>query len=348
MLTKVLSAFVVASVILLGHCDNLRAQALNSQADDNQKATHQGRSEHAIPDLPFPITSFGAATIGTKLYVYGGHTGEAHAYVNEDQNEKLLVIDLTSEQPEWTEITVNEKLQGLGMVAYKSEVIILGGFTALNKRGEKQNLKSQAHVRAFDVVKKSWRDLPPLPEPRSSHDAALIGSTIYVVGGWNMQGGKETRWHSTAWALDMSAAEPQWNKIADPPFTRRAVATVAHENKLFVIGGMNEDSSPTKEAEYYDPQNNTWHDAASIIGNKDMAGFGAAGWSLNGTLVITSYEGDIERWDASKQQWVGVGKTKDARFFNRILPINSKQLVSIGGANMEVGKYTGIELIDLE
>lgn len=299
--------------------------------------------------LPFPITSFGAATIGKNLYVYGGHTGDAHAYVNDDQNDKLLVLDLASDKREWTELSTNEKLQGLGMVAYKNEVIIVGGFTAMNKKGEKQNLKSQTHVRAFDVEKKSWRDLPALPEPRSSHDAALIGSTIYVVGGWNMQGnGEDTDWHTTAWAMDLAAADPQWKKIADPPFTRRAVATVAHDNKLFVIGGMNENGGPTKDTEIYDPQSNTWHDASSIIGEKAMAGFGAAGWSINGTLFITSHEGDVERWDPQNKIWVAVGKTKEARFFNRLLPVNDKQLISIGGANMEVGKYTEVEFIDLE
>jgi len=348
MLTKLLSLYGLACAVLLGNCDSLRAQKLEPQTMDDPKSTNQDPAKHSIPDLPFPITSFGAATIGTKLYVYGGHMGDAHAYVNEDQNNKLLVFDLNSENPAWTEVTTNEKLQGLGMVAYENEVIILGGFTALNTRGQKQNLKSQTYVRAFDVEKKSWRDLPSLPEPRSSHDASIIGSTIYVVGGWNMRGGEETKWHSTAWELDLSAAEPKWKKIADPPFTRRAVATVAHENKLFVIGGMNEDSSPTKEAEFYDPQTNTWHDAGSIIGNENMAGFGAAGWSINGILIITSYEGDLERWDATKQQWFEMGKTKDARFFNRLLPINAKQVASIGGANMEVGKYTEIELIDLK
>lgn len=317
--------------------------------NDPEATAAPAKDTLTLAPLPFPITSFGAANIGTKLYVYGGHTGDAHAYVKDDQNNKLLVLDLASEKPEWTELSTNERLQGLGMVAYKNEVIIIGGFTAMNQKGEKQNLQSQNYVRAFDVEKKSWRDLPSLPEPRSSHDAAIIGSTIYVVGGWNMQGnGEDTDWHTTAWAMDLAQDKPEWKKIADPPFARRAVATVAHDNKLFVIGGMNENGGPTKDAEIYDPQSNTWHDASAIIGEKAMAGFGAAGWSLNGQLFITSHEGDVERWDAANNQWVSLGKTKEARFFNRLLPVNGKQLISIGGANMEVGKFTELELIDIE
>lgn len=337
---KFLLSLALSSLSLLGTSSQLYAHFPHIIHTDDANVT--------LAPLPFPITSFGAATIGTKLYVYGGHTGDAHAYVNDDQNNKLLVLDLASDKPEWTELATNERLQGLGMVAYKNEVIIVGGFTALNKKGEKQNLKSQTYVRAFDVEKKSWRDLPALPEPRSSHDAAIIGSTIYVVGGWNMQGDGDTEWHTTAWSLDLSAENPEWKKIADPPFTRRAVATVAHDNLLFVIGGMNENGGPTKDAEYYDPKSDTWHDASAILGEKAMAGFGAAGWSINDTLFITSHEGDVERWDAANKTWVAVGKTKDARFFNRLLPISSKQLLSIGGANMEVGKYTEVEVIDIK
>ena len=35
----------------------------------------------------------------------------------------------------------------------------------------------------FDPESNSWEDLPPLPEGRSSLDAAVVGDTLYVVGG---------------------------------------------------------------------------------------------------------------------------------------------------------------------
>ncbi len=79
-----------------------------------------------------------------------------------------------------------------------------------------------------------------------------------------------------------------------------------------------------------------------------MAGFGASGWSVNGKLIVTTYEGDIECWDDAKGVWKVVGKAADARFFHRLLPIDAKQLVAIGGANMESGKYLELELIRAE
>jgi len=295
--------------------------------------------------LPFGITSFGAARVGDAVFVYGGHTGDAHSYSNEAQSNKLLRLDLKKPGAVWEEIAAGERRQGLGMVAYKNQVILVGGFTAKNKEGDKQDLHSQSLVRAFDLTSKSWSDLPSLPESRSSHDAALVGDTLYVVGGWNMAGEGHTTWHETAWSMDLSAADRKWVAIPNPPFKRRAIAAVEHQGKLFVIGGMNENGGPTKAVAIFDPASKSWSEAADLIGEKAMAGFGASGWSAGGKLIVTTYEGDIEQWDESAKSWKVLGKSSDARFFHRLLPIDDKSLIAIGGANMESGKFLDLEVI---
>ncbi len=321
------------------------AQDSPQSAEEKEKAATT--SEISFPPLPFAITSFGAASIDHTFYVYGGHTGDAHAYCNEDQNHKLLSLDTAVESPQWKEIATDTPLQGLAMVAHGDDLVIIGGFTALNKRGEKANLQSRSDVRAFNIKTGQWRDLPAIPDPRSSHDAAIIGDTIYVVGGWNMQGPKSTTWHTTAWSLNLAEAKPVWKEMTTPPFTRRAVAAIAHEGQLFVVGGMNQNGGPTKEAEKYDPQSATWSDASSIIGQTDMAGFGVSGWSVAGNLYVTTHEGEVIRWSPQTKEWLKVKSAQEARFFHRNLITPSGLLVSIGGANMEQGKYTSLETIAL-
>ena len=149
--------------------------------------------------LPFAITSFGAATDGKSLYVYGGHMGDAHSYAFEEQSDKLLRLDLSDDKRQWKELAIGTRLQGTAMVADGDELIVVGGFQARNKAGEPKDLHSLADVRAYNTKLNTWSELPALPEPRSSHDAAIVGSSIYVVGGWNMAGDAETQWHNTAW-----------------------------------------------------------------------------------------------------------------------------------------------------
>lgn len=302
----------------------------------------------SMAPLPFEITSFGAVRHGDAIYAYGGHTGSAHSYSVEEQSNQLLMLDLQNPAAGWKTIAEGPRLQGLGMVAHGDRLILIGGFTAKNEIGEDHDLHSQAQVTAYNLKTNQWEALPSLPEPRSSHDAALIDDVIYVAGGWNMAGEKPTQWHSTAWALDLSAEEPTWKALPEPPFTRRALATVAHDGKLFVIGGMNQQGGPTREVVVYDPAEEGWSKAGELMGESPMAGFGAAGWSVDGELIVTNYEGTIQRWDGVEQKWVRTGQTEDARFFHRVLPLDGGRLVSIGGANMEEGKFLQPETIQLD
>lgn len=295
-----------------------------------------------LPALPFATTSFGAVRQDNSLYVYGGNTGDAHSYSEEGQSNKLLELDLQSENPHWQEIATGDRLQGLGMVAHGSKLILIGGFSAKNKAGEPQDLHSQASVKAFDRKTKTWSELPSLPEPRSSHDAALIGDYVYVVGGWAMAGKGETKWHETAWAMNLADPTPKWMPIPNPPFVRRAVATVEHNGKLYVIGGMGQ-NGPTKAVTIYDPVTQSWTESTPLLGDQSMAGFGAAGWSLGGHLIVSTHEGDMLQWDEPNKKWNLIGRSISPRFFHRFLPVDANILVSIGGASMEEGKFVQLE-----
>lgn len=297
----------------------------------------------ALADLPFEITSFGAARVADRVYVYGGHTGNAHSYSTKEQSNKLLELDLKN-PTEWKTVAEGERLQGLAMVAHEGKLVLVGGFQAKNAEGEEHDLHSQSAVRAFDPKTKQWLDLPPLPEGRSSHDACIDGSTIYVVGGWTMSGQEETVWLGNALKLDLSAGNPEWTELAAPPFKRRAIATMTHQGKLYVIGGMTQ-RGPTKAVSVYDPENNAWSDGPELVGEGQMAGFGAAAWSHSGSLVVSTYEGSILKLSANGQNWEQIGKSDVSRFFHRLVPFEENSLLSVGGANMEMGKFLELEVL---
>ena len=160
----------------------------------------------------------------------------AHSYARDQQGKTLQKLSLKG--GEWTNVIEGPGLQGLALVPHGGKLYRIGGFTAKNAEGEDKDLWSQADVAAFDPAKKEWIPMPPLPEPRSSHDAAVIGDTVYVVGGWKLQGQAPSEWHNTAWKMDLSSSQPTWQPIANPPVTRRALAAAAHNGKLYIIGGM--------------------------------------------------------------------------------------------------------------
>ncbi|MFG0289089.1 MAG: hypothetical protein ACF8CQ_12985, partial [Rhodopirellula sp. JB044] len=243
-----------------------------------------------LPELPEELTSFGAAIAGEILYVYGGHTGSAHSYSTAEQSNRLWALDLSaagdSEKGQWQELATGPSLQGLALVPHGDDVIRIGGFTALNEEGEDHDLQSQTSVARFDAGSKTWTPLADLPEPRSSLDAAVLGDTVYVFGGWSLQGESDgSTWHQTAWSLDLSDANATWRPLATPPFRRRAISAAAFDGKLYVLGGLHPENGPTTRVDVYDPSADSWTDAPALPG-KGMAGFGTASYATGGRLYV--------------------------------------------------------------
>jgi len=297
-----------------------------------------------LPPLPEGITSAGGVAVGDQFYLYGGHTGPAHEYSAEMQSDAFRKLDLAS-PTKWEELPGGPKLQGLALVAHKGRLYRIGGFTAVNKEGEEADLRSQKSVAMFDPAEARWTDLTPLPEPRSSFDAAVLGDRVYVVGGWDLQGEGHGDWHATAWSADLTQQPLVWEPVAAPPFERRALAVVAHAGKLYAIGGMSEDG-PTRRVDVFDPTNNAWSQAPDLVGEKGIEGFAPAAVSTERGLYVTSLSGQLQRLSNDGSKWEVVAPLARPRFFHHMAATQQGVLL-IGGANMTDGKLTDIEVVSI-
>ncbi len=297
------------------------------------------------PAIPESVTSFGAAVCQGSLYIYGGHTGDAHHYDDQTQANTLWRLPL-DRSARWQSMGTGPRLQGLAMVSTGDKLYQLGGFTAKNKVDEEHDLWSQDRVAAYDPQTQKWSDMPSLPEPRSSFDAAILDGQIYVVGGWAMAGDADADWLKTAYRLDPSADSPQWVALSPPPFQRRALSVAAHDGKIYAIGGMGADGGPTTGVDIYDPQTDEWS-AGPLLHGEPMDGFGSASFATGGRLYVTTYSGWLQRLSQDGSQWEVVAKLDRDRFFHRLLPIGENKLVTLGGASMSSGKFEEIEVLTI-
>lgn len=301
-------------------------------------------ANHTFPPLAKGTTSFGGAVIGDTLYVYGGNYGSAHSYSEEDMSGELWTLDLNG-SGKWQAGASGQRLQGLAMVAYGGRLIRVGGFRAINKEGEKENLRSQPEVARLSTDGKSWEQLTPLPAGRSSLDAAVIGDKLYVVGGWNLQGGsRDAVWHDTLLAADLKAEPLVWKPVSTPPFKRRALAAAGWQGKLYCVGGMEEQGAPTTAVAVYDPATNKWSEAPNLLGGP-MEGFGSGAFATEHGLFVTTMSGAIQKLSADGSAWQVVGQLAHPRFFHRLLPWQGSKMVVVGGSNMTTGKIEDLELL---
>ena len=223
----------------------------------------------------------------------------------------------------------------------------VGGFAARNDKGEDQDLWSETDAACFEMESGEWVPLPPLPSPRSSHDAVVLDNRVYVVGGWALQGGKNSEWHTTALVLDLSAPSPVWQELPAPPFRRRALAMGTLGEIVYVIGGMQEAGEPTKAVAIWNPGENAWSEGPPLDGSP-MAGFGPAACQLDGKLYVSTYDGTLQVLEEGAAGWQTVRRLDSPRFFHRMIPLDPGRLLMIGGANMEAGKFKSLEVVSLE
>src|SRR5690242_12640385 len=79
-----------------------------------------------LPDLPAPLSAFGAAVAGDHVYVYGGHSGKAHSYSTETTLGEFRRLDLKN-PTKWEDLPGGPKLQGLALVAHDGKLYRVGG-----------------------------------------------------------------------------------------------------------------------------------------------------------------------------------------------------------------------------
>lgn len=297
----------------------------------------------ALPALPEAISSFGAATSDGWLYVYGGHIGTAHDHSRDNLSKHFRRVSLNG-SGDWQELPMGPPLQGLALVAHGGKLYRIGGLDARNPAGAEENLHSTSSFACYDPATNAWTDLAPLPAPRSSHNAVVVGDTLYVVGGWQLAGDADSVWQAGALAIDLSKPNAEWQTLAEPPFKRRALAVSHVGGRVAVLCGMTDDADLSKQTFLYDPQAKSWSEGPEFPGVA-FHGFGLAAWNSAGKLYAGGMEGVLYRLADDGTSWEKAADMTQARFFHQLLPDEAGNLIAIAGASPDAGHLTTSERI---
>ena len=294
------------------------------------------------PPLPEAVTSFGAVTHNDWLYAFGGHKGERHEYSAEMVSGSFCRLNLKEGQA-WEILPSATPGQGQPLVAHKGFIYRIGGMAARNQGDLKQDLYSLSLVQRFDVKARQWEEISPMPEPRSSHDAVMVGDKLFVAGGWQLTGGtNKSVWPSTALVLDLARPQASW-KAFPQPFRRRALALAALGTRVFCIGGMDSDNEPTLAVDIYDTATQHWSKGPDLPKGK-YKGFSCSAIAQNDRVYATAFQGDLLRLAPDGGSWQVVGRLEHPRMAHRLVTAGQKQLIALGGEDGE-DKRPDLELL---
>jgi Kelch motif len=285
----------------------------------------------AYSTVPTAASSFGAAEHDGWLYVYGGHVTPTHSY-SVDAVTGAFARRKLVDGAAWETLPGGPPAQGMNLVVHAGKIYRVGGMQPRNRAGEPADNWSLADVARFDPVRSIWEPLPPLREPRSSHDVVVVGHQLVVVGGWTMRGrGQDSNWANTVEIMDLSQPAPSWRSVPQP-FKRRALVAAASAGRIFVIGGMDDQDSLIHSVSVYDVAANTWSEGPALPGSRRNA-FAAAAATVDGRVFISLADGGIHRLTDTAADWDKVAQATP-RLAHRMVASRGRLLV-IGGAGRE-------------
>lgn len=278
-----------------------------------------------------PTTSFGAASIDGWLYVLGGYFGRPHDYHIEAQSSSFYRVNLFN--PSHAEMLPNElRVQSCPIEPWNGVLVRTGGLQVLNERRDDEVLASLDGASVFDPETGAWEPLPDMPVARSSHDSAVLGSTLFVVGGWTLDtyDGERT-WRPEMLSIDLSAPHAGWS-ATPAPFKRRALASVAVDDVLVVLGGMTSGGQISRRVDVYDPAMGEWSTGPSFPGS----GFGVGAGVVDGHVVASGHDGEVYAWAPGDLGWAHIATLTFPRFFHQIVEGGDGDALFLGGISQGV------------
>lgn len=274
--------------------------------------------------MPRGLTSVGVATLDDALYLVGGYHGSPHGYSKEGQTGAVWRMDLSGST--WESLPGVEPLQSPAVVSDGKFVYKIGGLKHLNTQDKPTDMRSIAQAARFDPASNQWQQLPDLPEGRSSSYAVVVGSTLYVIGGWLLQGGMyDSTWSETLLTADLSRPQFEW-KSEKMPFQIRAEGLVALDGKIYVLGGIAPEGS-TDAVHIYDTKTRTWSDGPELPYD-NMTTRGAV---FEGRLYANGADGNVYR--LNEDRWEATGTVRLGRLFHEMVSSQRGPLVLAGIPN---------------
>jgi hypothetical protein len=151
----------------------------------------------------------------------------------------------------------------------------------------------------YDPVANAWAQNGPIvPTPRASAALAVLGPSIYVIGG-NFPGLPGSGM-TVVEAYDVVAS--QWTSVAPLQSGRGQGAAIVLNGLIYALGGW-ASGRALNSVETYDPTTNTWtlgtHTLASTSGTVSAT-------VVNGVIYVTDANGHVDQYDPASGTWSNV------------------------------------------
>lgn len=237
-----------------------------------------GESWSALPDMPGQRHHPFLSPLGDALLAIGGFSSGVGGIWRMERQ----VWRLSAPQGRWREGPPLPRPQAevVGGIL-DGALLIAGGRTPAGEaNGGYGDHRDTGDAFVLAPGARGWQAIAPLPTPRNSAAAAVLGGRLHVVGGRILtpQGLRNLDVHE---AYD--PATRRWQTLAPMPEARGGHAAASLGGRLYAFGGESFGDRPTAHDEVfeYDPGADRWRRVATMPAPRHGLGAVAAGGAIH-------------------------------------------------------------------
>jgi hypothetical protein len=206
------------------------------------------------------------------------------------------------------------------------------------------NVNGVAVARSFRFVPdQGWREIAPMPAPRSQAAAVAIGGRVFVVGG-----AQDGRLVSPTYAYD--TATDRWTTAAAIPTPRDHLAAAELGGRVCAVGGRRLSLAQNLASfECYDPAANAWQampDAPTARGGLGAATVGNRLFVAGGEQPLGTFK-EIDIFDSASGRWTRGPDLPTARHGLGVVTLGSTLYVMTGGPTPGGSQIAVCEALDV-
>jgi N-acetylneuraminic acid mutarotase len=297
----------------------------SSSVSPSASATAVGSSAwRRVADIPTARSEVAAAVFRGAVYLVGGFGG--------GNVVETYVPDRWSTAARYP-ISVDHAMAAAVDVDGTPGLYVFGG-----------NVNGSAVARAFRLFgDEGWREIAPMPAPRSQGAAVAIGGRIFVVGG--ADGGRLV---SPTYVYD--TATDRWTTVASIPTPRDHLAAAALDGRVCAVGGRRLSLLQNLAAfECYDPATDAWRsmpDAPTSRGGLGAATVGNRMFVAGGEQPLGTFN-DVDIFDSATGTWARGPDLPTARHGLGVVTLASTLYVMSGGPTPGGSQIAVCEALDV-
>ena len=189
--------------------------------------------------------------------------------------------------------------------------------------------RTTAAVERYDLDRRRWSRVAPLPLAVNHSGAAGWDGRVYVMGGYTDRTGLAA---PTARLYRYTPRANSWARLPDAPVARGAHALAASGGRLYAIGGVLADGAVTSRLDVYDIRRRRWTRGPDMGQAREHLGAAAAGgfvYAVAGRAAGGNFR-TLERFDPRRRRWDRLPAMKRERGGNSAAAAAGR-IVAFGG-----------------